>query len=514
MKLKTNILLSIFGGLLAVGSLFAAYTVIGQQYPQPNSAPGNNAPSVVSVGSTAQVKQGDLGVTKMTIDGGITNAGQATPTPNGLVLKVNGSAITVGAANPGVTVSGLASVSGIASTQGATQTVCANANGDLGLCAQQAPAPNAPTAMLYFNGAQVTNANGSATVTTHTQTFTVGYTQADATECMRTVSPNGIANQTWSTSGQWVPAANNMSPGVNVVPNNINSVIYTFQCRNAANVTVSRVLTVNYVVPVAPTPVITITATPPSQPNPVAVNQNATYINWTVTNATSCTLTGGPGTAQTYSPTPNASVLRTLSGVLGDNTPTTFTVTCQNGAGQNAPTATATKVVPKFNSIMTGSSSGVLYYGGNGGPGVNCNVDYFAWAFDKTLVPQSLGTPTNLTAEGQYRISTWPANTWSTLTTTTAFQHPNNSDLQVVYHEAYNGNYYDLPGYNNDVLTQMASIQGTQSVTIRFRFRFTTNGGAVHYTKFGTKTWNDVGGTTYPYGPCGTGNIDFDPIVI
>jgi hypothetical protein len=111
---------------------------------------------------------------------------------------------------------------------------------------------------------------------------------------------------------------------------------FTLTCAGAAG-TSPAVSTVTVTVVAAPPPTIALTASPAS-----VVSGAATTLNWSSTNATACTASGG----WSGSEPPSGS---TLSGAL--SAATTFTLTCTGGGGSHTASATVSITNPNSFSV-------------------------------------------------------------------------------------------------------------------------------------------------------------------
>ncbi|MEK7538860.1 MAG: peptidoglycan-binding protein, partial [Patescibacteria group bacterium] len=192
---------------------------------------------------------------------------------------------------------------------------------------------------------------------------------------------------------------------------------YTLTCTNTTgSVNQSVTITVNAVVPSAPT--VTIAATPAS-----VTSGGSTVITWSSTNATSCTATGG---TNGWSGTKGISGTQTFTALSAD---TTYTMTCTGSGGTTAPQSTTVVVtVPATPTVtlsadttsVTSGGSAILTWSST--DATSCTASG-SWSGTKAL--SGTQTLSNLTATGTYTLTCGTATQSLTIIVTVPSAIPN-----------------------------------------------------------------------------------------
>ena len=199
--------------------------------------------------------------------------------------------------------SGSEARTGIAATTTYTLT-CTGAGGTAAqsVTVTVASGPTVPTVTLSATPSTVTSGNSS----------TLSWTSTNATSC--------------TASGGW--SGSKATNGSEVRSNLTATATYTLTCSSGGT---SAAQSVTITVNPAPLPTVSLTATPPS-----VVSGGSSTLNWSTTNATSCTATGG------WSGAKNLTGTEVRNGLTAN---TSFTLSC-TGAGGTATQTVTVNVTP------------------------------------------------------------------------------------------------------------------------------------------------------------------------
>ena len=172
----------------------------------------------------------------------------------------------------------------------------------------------------------------SATTIAYNGNVTLSWTSSNANSC---TGSNGSQSEALSTSGS-------------VTQSGLTSAkTYTLSCSGAGGTTSKSVtVAVN-----APAPTVSLTSSAAS----IAYNGNVT-LNWTSTNATSCTATGG------WTGTQASSGSVTQTGLTG---PTTYNLSCTGTGGTASQSASVAVSAPPAPTVALTASANSIAYNGN-----------------------------------------------------------------------------------------------------------------------------------------------------